>query len=65
MNFSGLVPEKILLIFRKEVSNTMWSTDSAATRECFTVPEMMPGEDAKAGNVIVKLRSIAVVRMER
>ena len=65
MYFNGLVPETILLIFKKEVSNTTWSTDSAATRECFAVPEMMPGVDGVDGNVIVKLRSMAVVRMDR
>ena len=65
MYFNGLVPEKILLIFRNEVSKTTWSTDSAATSECFAVPEMMPGVDGVQGNVIVRLRSMAVVRIDR
>ena len=65
MYFNGPVPETILLIFKKEVSNTTWSIDSAATRECFAVPEIMPGVDGVEGNVIVKLRSMAVVRIDR
>lgn len=42
-----------------------WSVDSVAMRECFAVPAMMPGVEGVWGNVIVRSRSIEVVRIVR
>lgn len=53
------------MILRKEVSKMTWSVDSVAMRECFAVPAMIPGVEGFVGKVIVRSRSIDVVRIER
>jgi hypothetical protein len=63
--FNALPPETMVLIFRKDVSKVTWSTSSAATRKCLTVPEMIPGCDGVVGKLIFQSRAIDVVRMAR
>ena len=52
------------LILRNEVSKMTWSIASRARSECLAEPAMVPGVEAVVGNVIVRLRSMLVVRID-
>ena len=52
------------LILRKDVSKITRLIVSIARSVCFAVPTMVPGVDEVVGNVIVRVRSMFMVRMD-